>query len=131
MIGVSEKALHKSGHSASAVQYPPEAEVGYLGVVTGTHRIHWPHAVWVDRCLSFSSEKQRTREIMPEMYERHIEHCIDYIRRGIICNFDPEIVIYHCVRDHQFPTSNGNAWHKCVDWDAVTDRLKDKAVQWL
>lgn len=47
------------------------------------------------------------------MYERHYEHCIDFIRQALMCNFDPGILPFYWVSQRQQPTPDGNTLHKC------------------
>ena len=65
-------------------------------------------------------------EQIPGMYERHYEHCIDYIRQNIMCNFDVGLVTYDWVLNHQKPTPNSNAMHKCVDWDTCAGAVGEE-----
>lgn len=63
------------------------------------------------------------------MYERHYEHCVDYMRQYIMCKFDTTIIPMNWVRTHQNPTPNGNTVHRCVNWDMLQEWLKDRAVE--
>ena len=63
------------------------------------------------------------------MYERHYEHCVDYLRQGIMCHYDTGIIPDNWVRDSVQPTPNGNTRHKCVNWDVLQAVLEDQAVE--
>ena len=95
----------------------------------GTHAIHCLHYIWQDHYIAVSPEVQSQKAEIPEMYERHYEHCVDYIRQFLMCKFDTTIMPFNWVLDHQNPTPNGNTIHKCVKWDFLQDWLKDRAVQ--
>lgn len=127
-ISVTPEDIQRIGHNLTAVQYPPEVGGGYLAVAMGTHHIHCLHYVWQDHYTSYFPETKANKEGAPEMYERHYEHCIDYLRQGIMCNFDPGIIPYYWVNKHNQPTPDGNTFHKCVNWDRIQDWLKDRAV---
>ena len=45
-----------------------------------------------------------------------------------MCNFDPGILPFYWVNQHQQPTPDGNTLHKCVNWDSLQKWLKDRAV---
>jgi hypothetical protein len=130
MIAVSASDIQRVNHSLrTAVRFPSEAGGGYMVTTVGTHQIHCLHYIWQDHHrAAFPDVARKMREI-PEMYERHYEHCVDYIRQSIMCQFDTGLVTYNWVRDHQQPTPNSNAMHKCVNWDAVQGWLKDRAVE--
>lgn len=63
---------------------------------------------------SFLSTRVK-KTVVSEMYERHYEHYVNYMRQGIMCNYDMTMIEYNWVKKHDKPTSNGNINHKCVD----------------
>ncbi|KHN95575.1 uncharacterized protein MAM_06632 [Metarhizium album ARSEF 1941] len=128
-ISVTAEDVTRIGHNLTAVQFPPAAGGGYLAVATGTHQIHCLHFVWQDHHMASFPETQATRQGAPDLYERHYEHCVDYIRQTLMCNFDPGIIPYYWVRRHNQPTPDGNTRHKCVNWDALQAWLKARAVR--
>lgn len=128
-ISVTADDISRIGHNLTAVQYPPEAGGGYLAVAMGTHHIHCLHYVWQDHHSTHFPTTAANKADAPEMYERHYEHCIDYLRQGIMCNFDPGIIPYYWVREHNQPTPDGNTRHKCVNWDNLQNWLKRRAVE--
>ncbi|KAN0076206.1 protein of unknown function (DUF3328) domain containing protein [Elaphomyces granulatus] len=128
-IRVTADDILRIGHNLSAVQYPPSAGGGYLAVAMGTHHIHCLHYIWQDHHIQHFPAMAADKAGVPEMYERHYEHCVDYIQQGIMCNFDPGIILYYWVRDHNSPTPDGNTRHKCVNWNALQGWLKAKAVE--
>lgn len=130
MISVTAADYERTGHSVrTAVQFPPEAGGGYMATTVGTHQLHCLHYVWKDHHRAYFPDMVRTAREVPDLYERHYEHCVDYIRQSVMCHFDPGLVTYEWVRRHQSPTPNANAMHKCVDWDAVQRWLRDRAVE--
>ncbi|KAI0838470.1 hypothetical protein F5Y06DRAFT_303786 [Hypoxylon sp. FL0890] len=128
-ISVTADDITRVGHNLTAVQYPPEAGGGYLAVAMGTHHIHCLHYVWQDHHSAYFPTTAANKAEAPEMYERHYEHCIDYLRQAIMCNFDPGIIPYYWVRQHNQPTPDGNTRHKCVNWKYLQDWLKQRAVE--
>lgn len=95
----------------------------------GAHHLHCLHFIWQDHHMSYFPDTKKNKEGVPEMYERHYEHCVDYLRQAIMCNFDPGIIPYYWVRKHNQPTPDGNTFHKCVNWDHLQDWLKNRAVE--
>lgn len=63
------------------------------------------------------------------MYERHFEHCVDYLRQGVLCHYDTGIIPYDWVGENQQPTPNGNTRHRCVDWGVLQAVLEEQAVE--
>ncbi|OAQ69822.1 hypothetical protein VFPPC_02398 [Pochonia chlamydosporia 170] len=127
-ISVTAEDIIRIGHNLTAVQFPEIAGGGYLAVAMGTHQIHCLHYIWQDHHMDSFPKTKANKKGAPEMYERHYEHCIDYIRQTLMCNFDPGIIPYYWVRKHNQPTPDGNTQHKCVNWDALHGWLKERAV---
>ncbi|KAL9064414.1 MAG: hypothetical protein Q9161_008891 [Pseudevernia consocians] len=127
-ISVSADDILRIGHNLTSVQYPESVGGGYLATAMGTHAIHCLHYIWQDHYIDISPEVQSQKAEIPEMYERHYEHCVDYIRQYLMCKFDTTIMPFNWVLDHQNPTPNGNTIHKCVNWDFLQDWLKNRAV---
>lgn len=100
-----------------------------MATTVGTHQLHCLHYIWQDHHRDYFPDVQQKAQKVPELYERHYEHCVDYIRQSIMCQYDTGLVTYDWVLKHQNPTPNSNAMHKCVDWDAVQEWLKQRAVQ--
>ncbi|TWU70644.1 hypothetical protein ED733_000747 [Metarhizium rileyi] len=128
-ISVTADDITRIGHNLTAVQFPEAAGGGYLAVAMGTHQIHCLHFVWQDHHIASFPKAKASKEGASEMYERHYEHCIDYIRQTLMCNFDPGIIPYYWVRKHSQPTPDGNTRHKCVNWHALQDWLRHRAVK--
>ncbi|KAH7324165.1 hypothetical protein B0I35DRAFT_423649 [Stachybotrys elegans] len=128
-IRITADDIQKIGHNLTAAQYPPELGGGYIAVAMGTHHIHCLHYIWQDHHIDYFPETRANKEGTPEMYERHYEHCVDYLRQAIMCNFDPGIIPYYWVNKHNQPTPDGNTFHKCVNWDHLQEWLKDRAVE--
>jgi hypothetical protein len=128
-VSITAEDIIGIGHNLTAVQYPPEVGSGYLGVALGVHQLHCLHYVWQDHHIAYFATTQANKAGVPEMYERHYEHCIDFIRQAIMCNFDPGILPFYWVNQHQQPTPDGNTLHKCVNWDSLQKWLKDRAVE--
>ncbi|KAI1182595.1 hypothetical protein F5B17DRAFT_178701 [Nemania serpens] len=130
VISVSGTDYERTNHSVrTAVKFPPEAGGGYMATTVGTHQLHCLHYIWQDHHRDYFPDVQQKAQKVPELYERHYEHCVDYIRQSIMCQYDTGLVTYDWVLKHQNPTPNSNAMHKCVDWDAVQEWLKQRAVQ--
>ena len=128
-IGVTASDILRIGHNLTAVRYPISIGGGYPVIASGTHAIHCMHYIWQDHYISLLPHVRATQQQIPEMYERHYEHCIDYVRQYLMCKFDTTVIPLNWVRTHQNPTPNGNTIHKCVNWDRLQDWLKERAVE--
>lgn len=128
MIAVTASDILRAGHNLTAAQFPPEAGGGYMATTMGTHQIHCLHYIWQDHHRAVIPETLQTMEDVPELYELHYEHCVDYIRQSLMCNFDTGILPYNWVLDHDNPTPNANTMHRCVNWDALQGWLESRAV---
>ena len=54
----------------------------------------------------------------------HLEHCIDYIRQGLMCNADTTIEPPLYVKDgfgSDGPITGEGIQHQCRDWEAVRE----------
>ena len=127
-ISVTADDILRIGHNLTSVQFPTSVGGGYVASASGTHAIHCLHFVWQDHYINVLPMIQSTKSSVPEMYERHYEHYVDYIRQYVMCKFDTTIMPYSWVRDHQNPTPNGNTIHKCVNWLSIQAWLRNRAV---
>lgn len=125
-IAVTASDYERSGRSVrTAVRFPFPVEGsgadegdsggGYLATTVGTHQLHCLHFLWQDHHRGYFPDVLRKVREVPELYERHYEHCVNYIRQGVMCAFDTGLVTYDWVRKHPNPTPNSNALHKCVN----------------
>jgi len=131
-FSVPGSEILRVGHNLTAVQFPAAIsghEGEYPVFASGTHGIHCLHYIWQDHHISVLPEVSKLKSDIPEMYERHYEHCVDYIRQYIMCKFDTTIIPFYWVRTHNTPTPGGNTVHKCVNWDSVQSWLKDRVVE--
>jgi hypothetical protein len=140
MIAVTAEDLLRAGRDKSlstAAQFPPPPTKShstrennrYVAVAVGTHQLHCLHYIWQDHYSSYFPDVIRKKTQVPDLYERHYGHCIDFIRQSLMCHFDTSLVTYDWVLDHQTPTPNGNVMHKCVDWDVLQRWLGGRAVE--
>jgi len=132
IISVTQEDLvriNRSHDLKTASKFPKVAGGGYVSMTMGTHQLHCLFWLWRDHHRSYFPEMLRNKEAIPEMYERHFEHCIDYVRQSIMCNFDMGLLTFDWVLDHPNPVPNTNSMHKCVDWSAAEAWMKDRAVE--
>ncbi|KAL8701607.1 MAG: hypothetical protein Q9201_004815 [Fulgogasparrea decipioides] len=129
LISVTAEDIIRIGHNLTAVQYPDSVGGGYLATAMGTHALHCLHYIWQDHYIDVLPDVQAQKANITEMYGRHYEHCVDYIRQSLMCKFDTTIMPFNWVLDHQNPTPNGNTIHKCINWDHMQDWLKSRAVK--
>jgi len=130
MIAVTREDIEKVGHPDWSAQFPPEVGGGYIAATIGAHQVHCLHYIWQDHYLTYyPKEQEEKKQRVPELYELHYEHCVDYIRQSLMCQFDTGIIPYNWVLDHQNPTPNASTHHKCVDWDALQVWLEERVVE--
>ncbi|KAF2973163.1 hypothetical protein GQX73_g292 [Xylaria multiplex] len=129
MISVTKEDIEKIHHPDWSAQFPAESGGGYIAATIGTHQLHCLHYIWQDHYMEYFPKTQDKKQRVPELYERHYEHCVDYIRQSLMCQFDTGIIPYNWVLDHQNPTPNANTHHKCVDWTALQNWLEKRAVE--
>lgn len=102
-----------NGLNARTAEWPACMHRRDIGAVEGIHCLHY---IWQYHYIDVSPEVQAKGKEIPEMYERHFEHCVDYIRQYLMWKFDTTSMPFNWVLDHQDPTPNGNTIHKCVNW---------------
>jgi hypothetical protein len=132
IISATEEDLIRISRShglETASKFPTIAGGGYVAMTMGTHQLHCLFWLWRDHHRSYFPEMLKNKEAIPEMYERHFEHCIDYVRQSIMCNFDMGLLTFDWVLDHPNPVPNTNSMHKCVDMNAADAWMKDRAVE--
>ena len=129
MIGVSKEDILKVHHPDWSAQFPPEVGGGYIAATIGSHQLHCLHYIWQDHYIDLVPEQKNRKATVPELYERHYEHCVDYIRQDLMCQFDTGIIPYNWVLDHPNPTPHAYTHHKCANWDALQEWLKERAVE--
>ena len=127
-IAVSGEDIVKAGGNLTAVQFPKSAGGGYLAVSMGTHHLHCIHWLWQAHHITHFPDFMMYKATVPEMFEKHFEHCIDYLRQGVQCQFDTGLIPYNWVQDKDQPTPNANTAHKCVNWKKLRAWLKERAV---
>ncbi|MCJ1375900.1 hypothetical protein MMC20_007138 [Loxospora ochrophaea] len=79
--------------------------------------------------MDYFPKTQEKKHRVPELYERHYEHYVDYTRQSLMCQLDTGIFPYTWVLDHQNPTPNANTHHKCVNWDMLQVWLENRKVE--
>ncbi|KAK8128699.1 hypothetical protein PG984_009807 [Apiospora sp. TS-2023a] len=129
MISVSKEDIENVHHPDWSAKFPPQAGGGYIAATIGSHQLHCLHYIWQDHYMDYFPKTQDKKQRVPEMYERHYEHCVDYIRQSLMCQFDTGIIPYNWVLDHENPTPNANTHHTCVDWDALQEWLAQRTVE--
>ena len=129
MIAVTAGDILRIGHNLSAAQFPPVSGGGYIASTVGTHQLHCLHSIWQDHYRDSLPDVQQKIADIPDLYELHYEHCIDYIRQSMMCNFDTGIVPYNWVLNRNTPTPDANTMHKCVNWDKLQGWLQSRVVQ--
>jgi len=129
MISVSKEDILKVHHPDWSAQFPPEVGGGYIAATIGSHQLHCLHYIWQDHYVDQIPSQKHRKDSVPELYERHYEHCVDYIRQDLMCQFDTGIIPYNWVLDHPNPTPHAYTYHKCANWDVLQEWLKERKVE--
>jgi hypothetical protein len=128
MISATKEDIGKVQHPDWSAKFPPKAGGGYIAATIGTHQLHCLHYIWQDHHMDYFPKTQDKKQRVPELYELHNEHCVDYIRLSLMCQFDTGIIPYKWVLDHQNPTPNANT-HQNV-WIGVRSKAGWRHGRW-
>ena len=55
-------------------------------------------------------------------------HCLEGIRRGVLCRGDISPVTYRFKPDWRIPVANWTSPHECKDWNSLLDWAKENSV---
>ncbi|KAK0707836.1 hypothetical protein B0H67DRAFT_671434, partial [Lasiosphaeris hirsuta] len=58
----------------------------------------------------------------------HVDHCIDMIRQVLMCHSDVALVTHSWVDGYDTPLPDFNTWHKCRNFDALSEYAASAAV---
>src|ERR1700753_4123246 len=108
---------------------PTNTFQGYIAHLESVHQIHCLQALWEDHHYHkypelFPGHGKMLREL-PEITERHFEHCVDVIRNRLMCTADTQLVTFRWVEGISGPYPYFNTNHMCrnyedlLEWDKM------------
>lgn len=77
--------------------------------------------------MTHDTSSPPTQEDEPDMAEKHLAHCFDYIRQGIMCAADTTLE-WSVTHPGALVTGWGIA-HQCRDWNGFEEWQKKKKPQ--
>ncbi|KAK3349245.1 hypothetical protein B0T25DRAFT_519511 [Lasiosphaeria hispida] len=66
--------------------------------------------------------------LQPAQTRTHVDHCIDMIRQVPVCHSDVTLVTHSWVDGYGTPFPDFNTWHKCRNFDALSQYAASAAV---
>uniref|UniRef100_A0A093UTV9 Uncharacterized protein n=1 Tax=Talaromyces marneffei PM1 TaxID=1077442 RepID=A0A093UTV9_TALMA len=95
---------------------------GYIAGWDTTHQLHCllsiRHALAPEY---YAEEISSMHKPEGEVYPTHISHCVELLRKHIMCKADQSLFTYAWSPDQHAPLTNFAVEHSCVDWDLMYD----------
>ncbi|KAJ5632708.1 hypothetical protein N7490_009047 [Penicillium lividum] len=93
---------------------------GYIAGWDATHQLHCllsiRHALAPEY---YATEMASMYKPENEVYPTHISHCIELLRKQIMCKAEGSLFTYEWSPTQHAPMTNFAVEHKCVDWDSM------------
>ncbi|KAL6704156.1 hypothetical protein ACN47E_008716 [Coniothyrium glycines] len=99
---------------------------GYASEIFMTHEIHCLKKIrqWIYKETYFEHVQGFARNEL----ERHVNHCIETLRQGILCRGDVSLGTYTYLSGSSEVTARSWASHQCVDAEALLSWTKARAI---
>jgi hypothetical protein len=96
---------------------------GFLVNLDVFHQLH---------CLNVLRQ-QIYRDSYPDWHSKraqleHADHCVEYLRKVIMCNGDISMQTFTWKPDYRRPWPNFSVEHECRNWDSLMDWAKEHNV---
>ncbi|KAG1758120.1 hypothetical protein EDD22DRAFT_912318 [Suillus occidentalis] len=101
------------GDSPYKVKYPAKFGGGFMATIEVYHQLH---------CLYYGHADNTTVDRM------HLDHCIEMIRKNIMCNADVTMITWDWVQGHKDPWPDFNTRHQCRNYEKIMDWAVKHAV---
>jgi Mycotoxin biosynthesis protein UstYa len=104
----------------------PLSDGGYASELFMTHELHCLKKVrqWIYKEAYFEDVQGLARNEL----KRHVDHCIETLRQGIMCRGDVSLGTYTYISEGNSVTARSWGSHQCVDFDALIGWAKERAV---
>ncbi|KAI0100069.1 hypothetical protein GGR51DRAFT_533740 [Nemania sp. FL0031] len=99
---------------------------GYASELFMTHELHCLKKVrqWIYKESYFTQVQGMQRNEL----KRHIDHCIETLRQGIMCRGDVSLGTYTYLRGSNDVTARTWGKHQCIDFEALISWARERAV---
>ncbi|KAF7885177.1 hypothetical protein EAF00_010995 [Botryotinia globosa] len=85
-------------------------------------------AAWAELTDYYYKEAARKIETNDQEWHDHMGHCVDMLRRKLMCDADVHLVIYNWLKGHDAPHPNFNTARQCRSFEAVKQYAMDNAL---
>lgn len=99
-----------------------------MGLLEGAHYLHCLNSIWQHHHLSYFPSVQEEMDELPDIHEKHFEHCIDMLRQKLVCDADPGIITFRWVEKVSGPYPDFNTRHKCQNYESLLQWNKERQV---
>ncbi|MCJ1367571.1 hypothetical protein MMC16_006705 [Acarospora aff. strigata] len=102
---------------------------GYATETFMTHELHCLKLVrkWKYKEFYYARELEHQGPALAEL-DRHVDHCIETLRQGIMCRSDVSLVTYSYIRGTRNVTARTWGHHQCVKYESLANWIKARAV---
>ncbi|KAI8629702.1 hypothetical protein F5Y19DRAFT_475152 [Xylariaceae sp. FL1651] len=99
---------------------------GFASELFMTHELHCLKKVrqWIYKDTYFTQVQGLERNEL----KRHVDHCIETLRQGIMCRGDVSLGTYTYLRGSSYVTARSWGTHQCVDFEALIAWARERAV---
>ncbi|KAL9115724.1 MAG: hypothetical protein Q9227_000092 [Pyrenula ochraceoflavens] len=99
---------------------------GFMSEIFMTHELHCLKKVrqWMYKETYFTDVQGLTRNEL----KRHVDHCIETLRQGIMCRGDVSLATYTYFKGSSDVTARTWGTHECVNFDALMAWSRSRAV---
>ncbi len=88
--------------------------------------MHCMNVIWRDHHLSAFPQVKEFKTKNPESYEWHYDHCIDVVRKRLMCTGDTGVITFNLIRG--LPFADFNTTHMCRDYNELLDWTRGRQV---
>ncbi|PSK46510.1 protoheme IX farnesyltransferase [Elsinoe australis] len=122
-VRVPKEEMRRLGREYQGVQFP---DGDYYGMVTAHHDLHclmrFHHHFYLDHYFPNITEEERVLEA------RHSVHCLDRIKKSIMCLPDTTLTTMRWLDFTPLPSANWSTPRSCMDWSLIDGWAKNNWV---
>ena len=105
----------------------------YVGTFDIYHELHCVNSLrrivygeYYNETRGIASGKHRTKK--GEMWEVHINHCIDMLVQTLQCSGNLNLITMHYVAEQEYPAPDMSINRQCINFDKLTEWRKDNSI---